>query len=169
MLICTSGRSRPRRRGSIIVDAACVLPVFILAVGMLLTLIIQAGSEEKLVAQLKTAAIAAIDLSGVRPYELTESEEVCAGLYVDNVVRLALPGNRFYKGIAFRPFVGESGQPEERDDILVYVFPKYGVRYHVDGCYILKRETHIQVFRSQAVSDGYTPCRICLGGKEPEE
>ncbi|MBQ4506485.1 MAG: hypothetical protein II971_04465 [Firmicutes bacterium] len=157
------------RRGNIIVDAACVLPVFILAIGMLLSLITQAGSEEKTVGGLKTAAIAAIDVSAVYPYELTESEKVSDGLYVDNVIRLMLPGERFLKGIAFRPFVGESKQPEGADDMQVYIFPKYGVRYHIDGCYILKRETHIRVLKSQAVADGYTPCRICLGGEAGSE
>ena len=160
---------RKARRGSVVVDAACALPVFIIAVSMLFGLIIQAGREEKTVAGLRKAAVAAIDVSAVRPYELTASEPVRPGLYVDNVIRIAFPGERYVKGIAFRPFVGESKQPEGKDDVLVWVFPKYGVRYHVDGCYILKRENHIQVFKKQAVADGYTPCKICGGGEKDDD
>ena len=87
-------RVRRSRRGSVIVDAACTLPVFIIAVGMLFGLILQAGSEEKTVSGLRKAAVAAIDVSAVRPYELTANESVRPGLYVDNVIRIALPGKR---------------------------------------------------------------------------
>jgi len=176
------------RKGSIIVDAACVLPVFVIAVSMLIGLIVQAGREESTVCLLKNASLAYCDacvaaelaedfvpegiaegLGSLSDFVFRRSDEQVGELCVEGIVRIALPGKRFVRALTFRPFLGESrGAGERDDDRLVYIFPKYGIRYHVDGCVILERENHVLVRRSEAIEKGYTPCRICGGGEDHE-
>lgn len=51
---------------------------------------------------------------------------------------------------------------------LIYVFPKYGERYHIGECrYIKKSEIEngyiVRMDREDALRKGYTPCIVCQG------
>ena len=51
---------------------------------------------------------------------------------------------------------------------LVYIFPKYGIRYHNEKCrYIKNKEEErsyiINIDKEDAIRKGYTPCMVCQG------
>ena len=49
----------------------------------------------------------------------------------------------------------------------VIIFPKYGMKYHTDGCVILKRyaddDNWIRINSEDAIRKGYEPCKLCGG------
>ena len=50
----------------------------------------------------------------------------------------------------------------------VYIFPKYGIRYHDKGCRYIKKKSEersyiISIDKEDATRRGYTPCMICQG------
>ncbi len=175
-----------KKKGSLIVDAAIVLPVFLIAMGMLLMLSLQCGAEMEHFHKLSQRTLylcLAEAASGVSPEG--RSEVLASGQCVDHVQTLPdiidtkIPIPQAFRRhilaemqLSFRPFVGESGDGDRTDDIMVYVFERYGERYHIEGCCILVRERkrdnkeYSYMSRSEAESKGYTACRLCIGGEE---
>jgi hypothetical protein len=74
------------------------------------------------------------------------------------VAALALVG---YAGVAPVPpsIHAHSEAAQDPKSITVYV-TKSGERYHRDGCQYL-RQSKIAVSLAEAVSKGFTPCRVC--------
>lgn len=62
--------------------------------------------------------------------------------------------------VVFRPFTGESNRTLQENDRRVYVFPKYGERYHGEGCYILK-DGCVETILTKALKKRCSPCKVC--------
>jgi len=136
-----------RKRGSIIVDAAISIPIFVLSMCYLITIILGIGKEEKAVAKMlelsKATSIASIATGSTVIDELTLFDEGHVLLY--------------------RPFVGANSSA---DSDMVYIFPKSGERYHVDGCTTLK-EGEICSVLTNDIRRRYEPCKICKPNELP--
>ena len=203
--------------GALIVDAAVCLPVFLLAMGLLLILIMQAGTEETLVRSLVSAGSASVKadaagdvLSEDLPDMILEGGSFTAALHIclakewdegpsvhvigfltDQKAQIAgnvsidqlnwatvscsrkalfsLPGTdgiRSVRSYVFRPWRGESKQLFDADDERVYVFPKYGEKYHIPGCSLIKQypANYEAVSISEAEERGFGACKLCVGG-----
>ena len=168
-----------RRQGSILVDSAICIPIFAIAVGMLVMAINIMRIEEKKTYQMLTEVEGLSVLPGV-DFTVDRSDDY---LYIDNVrYDIKILNTKFpFKGAFFksvlseitmpyRPFIGES------DDIYrnqVLIFPKNegnevkGPKYHTSSdCRAVKASytkgyESVFVQRKEAVSRGYTPCKIC--------
>ena len=60
----------------------------------------------------------------------------------------------------FRPWKGESEQLFDTDDERVYVFPKYGEKYHSEGCRIMK-EGSVEAILTEQLKRRYSACKTC--------
>ena len=149
MFGCTLSTSK----GSFTVDASIALPVFILCIAMLLSLIYEAAEEDALSKKLVKEANAASAVIGI-----TEIE-------VPFMVAIGKTKTRgINRQLYYRPFYGESAEVRNHDTT-VYIFPKYGKRYHVAGCSTMDRNpAYRAVYKSDAVSMGYTECHLCGAG-----
>lgn len=132
---------RTSKKGSLIVDAAICLPIFIIAICSILGLIRQVLFEEE---NFKKIA--------------NESQGLCAlyastGIDLDGIQYLSSEKER----LAFIPF---SGHTDSEGDCLVYIFPKSGRRYHIIGCSTLKAG-EIETILTDKVRKTYKPCQIC--------
>ena len=144
------------KRGSLIVDAACCLPAFILSVCLLLSLINQAGAEETSYADMAKKAQVRTGLIAVSGLEIK----------TDHLVQVEMPGNGAVTRLVYRPFIGESDRLADRKDVIVYVFPKRGIRYHKYGCSTMI-EGDRQLILTDPVRKTYKACEICKPGKLP--
>ncbi len=143
-------------KGSFIADASVAFPVFILAMALLLSLIYEAAEEDTLYGKLSLEAgaagtvIGAVDIDV--PFMIAMGKTKTRGIY---------------REIYYRPFCGESEDIKRRDST-VYIFPKYGSRYHVAGCSTMDRNTaYLAIPKSEAIRRGYTECMLCRqGGKD---
>ena len=137
-------------KGSFTVDASLALPVFILSIALLLSLIYEAGEEDALYKKLAKDANAASAVLG------TVDIEVPFMIAIGKTKTRGIERELYY-----RPFYGESAEVRNHD-ITVYIFPKYGKKYHIAGCSTMERNPSFRaVPRSQAVSMGYTECHLC--------
>ena len=175
-----------KKKGSVITDAAICLPIFIIAMCTVLMLIVHAGEESKSYHNMSRQALyicLAEAASGVYPQG--RSVALPGGFTVDHVqtiyevVNTKIPVPKpirrniaVLQHLSYRPFAGESAGNSRNDDFMVYVFERYGERYHIEGCSILKRERNrgnkefSYMPRSEAEEKGYTQCRLCIGGEE---
>lgn len=72
--------------------------------------------------------------------------------------------------VLFRPFVGHSlkdtfFKEEETEDLIVWVFPRAGEKYHLEDC------TYIQVYARKTeltkdIKNAYSPCPLCKPSKD---
>ena len=149
-------RRGPACSGSLFVDAACCLPVFILSVCLLISLINQANAEQASYTKMRSRAKIQVDAIAA------------AGLDIETDVLLQVdrPGNGVTTKLIYRPFIGESKSIADTEDYLVYVFPKRGERYHREGCSTMKAGD-IEVILTQSVRRKYKACRICKPGSLP--
>lgn len=131
-------------------DAAVCMPVFILSFVLILSLIYQASDEDEIFLKLTKRANAAFAVVGAAdmdvPYlvamDSTKKNNVVISLY-------------------YRPFVGESAESRERN-MTVYVYPNYGIRFHVKGCSTVDNNSgYERMTKSEAQERGYTPCLLC--------
>ena len=151
-----NSRSATGRRGSLFVDAACTLPVFIISICLLLSVINQAGAEETAFQTMARRAKAQTDVIAASGLDIE----------TDVLLQLSRPGNDVTLRLIYRPFVGESKSIADSDDSQVYVFPKRGIRYHVLGCSTLVNGDR-EVILTNAVRRSYSACRICRPGALP--
>ena len=142
--------SYTNRKGSLFVDAACCLPVFIISFCLLLSLINQAGAEESSYAKMNSQVQTQVGIIAATGMELE----------TDYLVQIDFPGNGVMTRLVYRPFVGESKNISDSMDELVYVFPKRGVRYHRYGCSTMI-DGDRELILTDAVRLYYVPCRIC--------
>lgn len=134
------------KRGSIIVDAAISIPIFVLSMCFLLSMIIHVGREETAMAKM---------------LKLSQSTSIaCAASGMDIVDELVLTDEGHF--LLYRPFVGKT----KNIDDMVYIFPKSGQRYHIDGCSTLK-EGEITSVLTNDIRRRYKPCKICDPDKLP--
>ena len=64
------------------------------------------------------------------------------------------------RAFVFRPWRGESKQPVAPDEERVYVFPKYGEKYHNSGCRILQ-EGSVEQILTEKLKRQYFACKTC--------
>ena len=142
-----------KKRGSVTADASISLPVFILCFALLFSLIYEAAEEDALYRKLSE--------------EANTAGFVMGALDVDVPFMIAAGQTKTRKigrELFYRPFCGESEGAKQRD-VTVYIFPKSGVRYHVAGCSTMDyNPNYIAVMRTEAISRGYTECRLCGQG-----
>ena len=149
-------------------DAAICLPVFLLAIGLIMCLMMEIEAEEQAFHRLCASAVSDMQLEGA-VHRLG-----IGGFFVDGVrekskkVSVKIPnigsGKRTdaLEYIVYRPFIGAE-ESEEADDTRVYVFPKRGQRYHIRSCIIL-REGAVETVLSKALRKKYSSCKICKPG-----
>lgn len=70
------------------------------------------------------------------------------------------------------PLSGEEFR-KNGESVPVVIFPKYGVRFHLETCRYVKQnyrgeEYKIEMEKEDAKAKGYTPCRVCGGGAQNE-
>ena len=198
-------------RGSLIVDAAVCLPVFLIAMSLLLLLIMQAGTEDTCVraavcagdACVKTAAAGGVadtdawdsalqtaSFTAALHAELSEEWEdgptvhvagfftqqnaqIGGGISIDHLnvatvscrrmALFSLPGTDGISSVrtfVFRPWEGESKQQFDADGERVYVFPKYGERYHSYGCRVMQ-EGSVEAILTEQFKRRYAACKTC--------
>ncbi len=121
---------------------------------LLMSLIYESAEEDALYRKLIKESDAVSSLMGTANMELPFMVAV---------------GNTKTRGIGrqlyYRPFSGESAEVKNRD-VTVYIFPKYGKRYHVAGCSTMDRNVSYRaVSKSSALSMGYTECKLCGPGR----
>jgi hypothetical protein len=73
---------------------------------------------------------------------------------------LGTNGIRSVRSYVFRPWRGESKQLFDADDERVYVFPKYGEKYHSAGCRIMK-EGSVEAILTEQLKRRYSACKTC--------
>ena len=144
------------KRGSVLVDAACCLPVFIVSICLLLSLINQAEAEESSYAKMAGQVQTQVGLMAVAGMDTD----------VDYLIQFDLPGNGVVTKLLYRPFVGESDDISGKDDELVYIFPKRGIRYHRYGCSTMV-DGDRELVLTNSVRNNYAACRLCKPGDLP--
>lgn len=161
-----------KKRGSIIVDAAISLPIFLLAMCTILSLLLQVGREDNAMLSMfktsqtvtRTLATVGYTTGGVLDSNTLEqgSGELINSLSQDGRGDLYL----FKEGhvLVFRPFIGEKS---DSDGDRVYIFPKYGERYHIEGCSTLHNGERVAVLTDK-VRRQYKACEICKPDELPD-
>ncbi len=136
------------KKGSVIIDAAICVPAFVIAIGMLLGILIQAGKEEAAFERMSLAAQASLAA------ELGEDE-----------IEISFPAGKAVMHLCYRPWTGAKDDADKKDKI-VYIFPKFGERYHIPGCSLIKEypENYEAVTMSEAEERGFSACKLCVGG-----
>ncbi len=129
------------KKGSLIVDAAISIPIFVLAICSILGLVKQVAFEEKHFKELAD-----------------KSRQLCAvyassGIDPEDTQFLSLEKER----LAFKAFCGLK---DSEGDRLVYIFPKRGERYHIIGCSTLKAG-EVETVLSDSIRRKYKACQIC--------
>jgi len=190
------------------VDAAVSLPVFLIAMALLLLLLMQAGTEDTVVRAAQTAASgcikaeAAVEGGGaeavlqaalyagflhgylgrewdngpdtaLRSFLPGQKAMITGSAQADHLIRTAvsfrrkaafsLPGTDgvdSVRAFVFRPWKGESEQPFAADTERVYVFPKYGERYHSYGCRIMQ-EGGVEAILTEQLKRRCSACKTC--------
>lgn len=166
--------------GSVIVDAAICLPIFIVCMAIMMMLIIQCGVEDAEFTKLVKSAESSCDIIAASGSEYGGFSECYKDICLDNVITIdkrvdtAVPvpksfeqGIDAYEVLTYRAFVGESKQFSVVNEVQIYVFPKYGERYHIAGCKMFRiyPDNYIVMFKNEAIEKGYTPCKLCGGGE----
>lgn len=86
----------------------------------------------------------------------------------------------YRQGLLTRGFTGalqdskplpENAFKENKVGSVVWIFPKYGIRYHKPDCRYVKQdyegeEHKLEMQQEDAERKGYTPCTICRGGTD---
>lgn len=129
------------KRGSIMVDAAISIPIFVLAMCSVLGMINKVGKEETGVA--KMLSLSQVSCKAIATTGLDVVEELV--LYDEGHILL------------YRPFVGE---PSYVDTDRVFIFPKAGIRYHIQGCSTM-RDGQLTEILTDTLRRKYSPCKIC--------
>lgn len=158
-----------RKKGTVTIDAAIGLPVFLLAMGLLLCLMLQLEAEERRFCELRDRALTDMEIRGAVS-RLSRGNLVVEGVReLKSRVRLKLPSLSAQKKtdaleyLVYRPFIGAQSEAAE-DDTRVYVFPKRGQRYHIRSCIILQ-EGAVETVLSSQLRKRYAACRICKPDK----
>lgn len=103
------------------------------------------------------------------------------GVRIDGLVMVrvgndtALPSIRGFtdelssvRTVIYRPFRGESaGMQAEDDDPRVYVFPKRGARFHIEGCSVMQ-EGSVETILTKSLKRQYSACSICKPDRLPD-
>lgn len=136
-----------KKRGSILIDAAICIPLFVISMALIIGLIIQAGKEQRAYSRLTALADAAMAVQ-------SSGEITIPAAAGDALIQ-----------ICYRPWIGLSDSDEASS--YVYVFPKYGERYHIQGCFTMERypENYFPMDRKEAEEKGYSPCLVCIGNE----
>lgn len=129
------------KKGSLIVDAAISIPIFVLAICSIIGLVKQATFEEKNFKELAE-----------------KSQQLCivyasSGIDPVDTQYLSLDKER----LAFKAFCGLR---DSEGDRLVYIFPKRGERYHIIGCSTLKAG-EVETVLTDSIRRKYKACQIC--------
>ena len=186
------------KKGSYIVEAAMSLPIFILVfVALALVVNIISSCEEMvfneshMIYEMDMKAPQMIPRPDKAGYKVTGFRYLYSENGIDDLISVkAVKDHRvenpigimgrieFELGIMSRAYTGSldrSGPLEEGEfteggpSEIVTVFPKYGIRFHADGCRYLKQdfcgeEVKLRIQRRDAELKGYTPCLVCGGG-----
>jgi len=170
------------KKGSIMVDAAICLPLFIIALAMLLQVINFAGKEERgyYDAYKMICAQGLVMDNADMGFDIRDDDKRVS---IDNVLRMPitykidfpfagafLKSNIAVMDMPYRVYIGES--PDLYEDDYVYIFPKNegnekeGPKYHSAYCRTMKagatRGLEIEKVREdEAKSRGYSLCHWC--------
>lgn len=166
-------------KGAVMVDAAITMPLFIIAIAMLLMAIRIMNIEENKTYQMVTENEVLSEMPGLAFTVNDPARE----LYIDRVCyNVKILNNKFpFKGaffsrvvgeitLPYRGFVGESDDPYDSQSVVI--FPKNEgsekttPKYHGTDCWQLKAHRKNQmelVTRAEAEQRGYSPCLICGG------
>lgn len=165
-------------KASLFVDAAIALPLFILALGMLLQFMITIGREETSYYEAETR-IETIGAFGGK-IELGHTvDDASKGVYIEHVqIYPIIINNTYLKSFSlvmdmpYKTYIEESPDKYKNSE-LVYIFPKNEgaeketPRYHTCYCSTVKGGHTkgleiIQVTKEEALRRGYTLCKHCI-------
>ncbi len=156
--ICRLRRLFPAEKrlgGSLFIDAAISIPVFVLAIAAILGIITECGRASADYERMRAQAAAVTDSCVIS--ELPEGARTLT----------AFSGRR---SMEYRPFIGEGDWDDVLEDAEVLVFPAYGIRYHRENCMIVTRKgadgRWEKTTKRNAEKEGYTPCLLCIEGDE---
>jgi len=157
-----------RQGGSLLVDAACSFPVFIMALCLLLSLLNHVETEENTVyAQVQNALSSENSKTVTAVLQITDlqysSERVPFKGAFDFFLEEEYVSKKF---IAYRSFSGASTGIGSEGGI-VYVFPKRGERYHRAGCECLEAGSAPRILNA-ALRKKCQPCQLCHPELLPE-
>ena len=155
------------KKGSITVEAAIILPLFIIAVLTISYTVKLIEAEENVINGVADEA------RYIAAYAYIE-RSIDAAYTVRNRMPVKMRGDFHRKtGILFRGFVGRDNKGQifsfdmmqtADDGTTVWVFPVAGERYHGENCSYI-RVYPVQTILTDEVRKHYTPCRLC----RPEE
>ncbi len=136
-------------------DAAMILPVFILSVVLILSLMNEATEESRLYKSL-------CERVNRRSTVLDMAETDIPYLTVSD----STDTRHVSRTVFYRPFWGESDWSED-EYALVCIYPREGVKYHQKYCSTVQNNKNYEVVtRKEAVEMGYLPCKLCYGGPD---
>ena len=189
---------RVNKRGSYVVEAAMSLPVFILVFVALAMIIVFITRCENIVFR-QCGMLYEMDMKAPQVFPNPRGEDYKVlnfdYLYSENGIDdlISLDSMASFKAedpigingridlrlnIRSRGFTGalqHSGRLSEEDfksgeaSVKVIVFPKYGIRFHREGCRYVKQdfageEVKLTMEKKDAELKGYTACSVCGGG-----
>ncbi len=112
----------------------------------------------------------------VTGFRTEETAMAGSGIRIDNLVRTGVTSRRkalfslgktegilSLRSFVFRPWKGESEQLFSCSGERVYVFPKYGERFHSYGCRIMK-EGSVEAVLTESLKRKCKACKICRPG-----
>lgn len=190
--------SAKNKKGSYMAEAAMTLPVFILVfVALALVINIIASCENAVFEECKTIhrmdrkAPEIIPNAGNPTYSVSDLDYLYSDMGIDDLIGLSIVSDhkveypfgimgkiRFRMDVLSRAFTGSlrhSGTLDVFDfqdgsgSHKVVIFPKYGERFHSEGCRYVNQEyegeeVKLVMEQKDAELKGYTPCLICGGG-----
>ncbi len=148
-----------------VIDAAIALPIFLLAMGLVLCLMLQLEAEEHRFCELRDRALSDMESRGAGSVLSRGNLRVNGVRELKAKVKLKLPSisdrtrTDALEYLVYRPFTGAQGSGGD-DKSRVFVFPKRGQRYHIRSCVILQ-EGAIQTVLSRELRKRYSACSIC--------
>ena len=197
-MISVSGMVRTDKKGSYMVEASMCLPVFILVfVALALVVNIIASCEEmvfrqcSLIYDMDMKAPQILTNPGREGYRVLDFDYLYSDGRTEDLISLdsrsdfevknpigILGRIEFRLNILSRGYTGalqHSGKLTEEEfsdgsgSCKVVIFPKYGIRFHAEGCRYVKmdfrgEEIKIEIEKRDAELKGYTPCLVCGGG-----
>lgn len=158
--------------GSYIVEASIILPMFVLAVISLALIINMIAASEKMTFE------AACDAYNIQNTTLKTYTSIDRERNYEVNYPFGIGGRiNFDFGLLIRGYNGmyqhsdtlsEEDFEEYGESKIVVIFPKYGIRFHRDGCRYLNQdfwgeEYKIEIQKNDAINKGYTACLVCGG------
>lgn len=146
--------SLERKRGSQFAEAAMILPLIVLSLGILLSLVRLDRLQEN-----EFFLLANKTEKAMLPASTSYTAEIAIPLFRKEL--------RFQEMLYAHPFSGEKfdatgigTEALEREEGIVWVFPRRGEKYHIESCRIVTVYPFERIL-TPALKKQYSPCSLC--------